>query len=498
MAGVNKSGSHSRAFSASSIPSSSLPYVSQRSSMSKSKGRKSLSSAMNITKSLDFSTVESEYIRNLQQQIYFLELENDYLRDQTSKVVELPASVTIEAEKMMGKIKVMRRELQSREDDLVKKESAINILQHDKQSTMSRLELVEESYSTEKRELINDIVQLKKKNERYEIDLKHKENDLSTVNDDLENTLLNSKEADQKVHKLQQELTSKTNECNQLKIAYEDKRNECIKSEAEFRELEERFFRSKITTHEESEKELRVEMKRLRYDLREKELQSQQDRTLRIKISDDCAALVKENAGLSSQVIELQKNLDAEQQYQEDQSTRKQTNIQELVTLKENRQHYQRELENLKEELEIEQNKYRKLLDKFVNEEENHTRAELSRCKLKANLEEVEGRESLESRDNVELRRDNVMLTDKINNLQRKLRDVTDNYDLLQSRHSELEGEFNNTQSKLRLEANYDRIKWEEFDRMTKHMNEFSKSMSPIRKSISNTSVRSRVVETDE
>lgn len=40
-------------------------------------------------------------------------------------------------------LQVMRRELQSREDDLVKKESAINVLQHDKQSTMSRLELVE-------------------------------------------------------------------------------------------------------------------------------------------------------------------------------------------------------------------------------------------------------------------------------------------------------------------------------------------------------------------
>ena len=55
---------------------------------------------------MNLATVESEYIRNLQQQVYFLELENDYLREQTSKMAELPPSVALEAEKMMQKIKV--------------------------------------------------------------------------------------------------------------------------------------------------------------------------------------------------------------------------------------------------------------------------------------------------------------------------------------------------------------------------------------------------------
>ena len=55
---------------------------------------------------MNLATVESAYIRNLQQQVYFLELENDYLREQTSKMAELPPSVALEAEKMMQKIKV--------------------------------------------------------------------------------------------------------------------------------------------------------------------------------------------------------------------------------------------------------------------------------------------------------------------------------------------------------------------------------------------------------
>ena len=56
--------------------------------------------------SLDVSTVEKEYIRNLQQQIYFLELECDYLRDQANKVVEVPNHITLEADKLIKKLKV--------------------------------------------------------------------------------------------------------------------------------------------------------------------------------------------------------------------------------------------------------------------------------------------------------------------------------------------------------------------------------------------------------
>ena len=50
-------------------------------------------------------------------------------------------------------------------------------------------------------------------------------------------------------------------------------------------------------------------------------------------------------------------------QYQEDNSRRKQTNIQELVELKEERKQFEREIESLRESLVIEQSKYKKLLE---------------------------------------------------------------------------------------------------------------------------------------
>ena len=56
----------------------------------------------------DFAHVENEYIRNLQQQIYFLELEVEYLNEERKKLVTVPTSVTIEAERMYRKIKVRK------------------------------------------------------------------------------------------------------------------------------------------------------------------------------------------------------------------------------------------------------------------------------------------------------------------------------------------------------------------------------------------------------
>ena len=46
----------------------------------------------------------------------------------------------------------------------------------------------------------------------------------------------------------------------------------------------------------------------------------------------------------------------------------------------------------------------------------------LQRCKLKAELDEMEGIKSNESSENVELRRDKLLLTDQVADLTRKVR----------------------------------------------------------------------------
>ena len=59
-------------------------------------------------KSSTLKDVEAEYIKNLQQQIYFLELEAEYLREQSKKATDIHPKLTKEADRMMFKLKVLK------------------------------------------------------------------------------------------------------------------------------------------------------------------------------------------------------------------------------------------------------------------------------------------------------------------------------------------------------------------------------------------------------
>lgn len=500
MATVNKSKSHNKARSASSIPVHSLPYLSgnMHSSTLLNHGLKGRSlGTCNADKSVNLSTVENEYIRNLQQQIYFLELECEYLRDQAKEIIAVPSHLTHKAERMIKKIKTMQSELQQRNKEIITNESTINILQHDKEDTVSKLQLAEETFSSEKRELISEVVNLKKQVERHKLDAMRRVADIEKCKSDTNTAMLQLNEADNKINILRSELNEKTEQFNRMRVAFEEKRAQCLKTQTEFKELEERYFHSKVLNKEKVDGGLQAELKNLRYDVREKELQAEQDRTLRLKIADDCAALVKENAALSSQVIELRKQLDSESEFNEKCSYRTRVNIQELVTLKEERRHIERELERWKEQVQIEQQKYRKLLDKFTYEEDNYTKAKLQRSKLKAELEELESIESAEAKENVDLRRDHVLLTDQVTELREKLRSKTEEVEDLQVQMQGLASNCDTLKTKLDYRSSFDQIKWEEFERMADHMKQFSRSISPIRHSVSGTPLKNKTPDVD-
>ena len=55
---------------------------------------------------MELSGIEQEYIKNLQQQVYFLELEANYLREQARKATEMHPVMTAEAERMLAKLRV--------------------------------------------------------------------------------------------------------------------------------------------------------------------------------------------------------------------------------------------------------------------------------------------------------------------------------------------------------------------------------------------------------
>lgn len=62
--------------------------------------------SVKLNKSAELKEIESDYVKNLQQQIYFLELEANYLREQAKKATDMHPQMTAEAERMLKKLRV--------------------------------------------------------------------------------------------------------------------------------------------------------------------------------------------------------------------------------------------------------------------------------------------------------------------------------------------------------------------------------------------------------
>ena len=67
-----------------------------------------------------------------------------------------------------------------------------------------------ETFSSEKRELINEVVHLKKVLEEREFELRRRETELESVKSQLATSILNVKESDKKVNSLNQKVNKLT------------------------------------------------------------------------------------------------------------------------------------------------------------------------------------------------------------------------------------------------------------------------------------------------
>ncbi|XP_073251305.1 uncharacterized protein [Porites lutea] len=423
--------------------------------------------------------IENEYIRNLQQQIYFLELEANYLREQARKASAIPPRVTEEADRMMRKLRDLQGQVDERASEVARKESQMHMLEAEKDSAIKRLRDAEESHAAEKRQLVNEIVSLKKMADLHDRDSARRDLQVHQYKSEADKGLTALQDAERKVQNYRVELDRKTGDLNNLRIELEEKRAECLKLKTQLQEMDEKFFDSQAKTKEEIGRALREEIRQLRLQLKEKEINAEQDRSLRNKIQDDCTALIKENAAISAQVIELRKQIDMDRAHKDEKDYRRQANIQELVTLKESEKHLQQELERTKELLRLEQHNLKETLQKLSREEQASLEANLRRTQLRSELNEIEGQHDSTNSENVALKRDKLLLTDEVANLNVKLDERDEEIERLKLRLEEAESRCSHLDSKVRMQRSLESIKWEEFEKLATTMREFSRSMSP-------------------
>uniref|UniRef100_A0ABM5G697 Uncharacterized protein isoform X2 n=1 Tax=Pogona vitticeps TaxID=103695 RepID=A0ABM5G697_9SAUR len=366
------------------------------------------------------SNVESEYIKNLQQQIYFLELEANFLREQAKKATNFQPRIASEMEHIRQKV----QELQSQSDglqlELKRKESGLQMLKLERERLSNQITVADETYSKEKQTLVEKIVELKRRKEQKDREVSVKEMEILQAKQELEQQQMCLSNRQQAIIELKGKVKQQVELQKEVKFQLSEKRREFLKVQSAVHEIENEIFRKTAAMQEHITHELRNEISILHQQVRERELLAEQDRLLRSKMVDDYATLTKENAMMQSRLLELNKQREIERVLKEESYTALSAGIMQFLAVKDHENHLKEEIQRYQELLEQEESTFRDLQDKISILEKGSTSHDLKIATMNSRITEIRAVLDKEELDNMELKRDKSLLIDLASDLQKQ------------------------------------------------------------------------------
>ncbi|XP_028514928.1 ELKS/Rab6-interacting/CAST family member 1 [Exaiptasia diaphana] len=350
---------------------------------------------------------------------------------------------------MMRKLRDLQSQLDERSNDVSRKESKLLMLEAEKDTAVKRLRDVQEEYAAEKRQLVNEIVSLKKLKDMSQRDSTRKEMQVHQFKVEAEKGLTSLQEAERKIQSYRTEIDRKSEELSSLRIQLEEQRAETLRLKTQLQEMDDRFFDSQAKTKEQLSRELREEIRQLRLQLKEKEISAEQDRSLRNKVL--LALFFVRDIYIMSAI---------------------------KPEIKESNKQLKHELEKTQDLLRLEQSAHRNDLDKLSKEEQVSLEASLQRNHLRNELSEAEMLHNSADQENMALKRDKILLTDEVASLNAKLDDKEEEIESIKLQLEEAETRVAQLESKNRLQRNLESIKWEEFEKLATTMKAFSRNMN--------------------
>ncbi|GCC23719.1 uncharacterized protein [Chiloscyllium punctatum] len=427
------------------------------------------------------ASVETEFIKNLQQQIYYLELEANFLRTQTKKSTTLQPKVELEAKRMLQKLQEMRSQVDGLHLELKRKEANLNMLQTQKEKLSNEFNLSEDSYLKEKHSLVEEILQMKKMKEITDMALSHKEMELLQSKQELERQVTKLKNNQHKVTVIKQQIEQRSEQEKMIGTQLGEKSLELLKVQSALQELEEKYYSKTATMQDKITRDFRDEIRHLYQQLREKEVMREQDRFLRSKIADDCAAMTKENAVLHSQTLELNKQLERERMLKEETDICRSSSVVQLITVKGQEEQLRYEVKRHKELLEMEKIKFKELMEKILLLEQGKTSIELNEATVCSRIAEIKSRFSCDEEENLQLQRDKALLVDLITDLQKQLSSKEEELSQVYSEIQLFEQDISTLKSQNAMDQSFGSEKWQQLAKTTSSVMELT---GPMRRSI--------------
>ncbi|XP_018645030.1 Centrosomal protein of 135 kDa (Cep135 protein) (Centrosomal protein 4), putative [Schistosoma mansoni] len=278
--------------------------------------------------------LENEYIKSLQQQIYLLELENNYIRHQAAEVMDKQPLMVCEASNSLKKLKEMQERTDGLNLEIHRKEAHISILQQKLNRCEESLRETLLYHDKEKDELTRQSITLRGERELALREVYQKDEQIKELQYQLSNQKSTVTAMEIQLDILRAKLDDETKRANDLERSLIESRSELVEFNTILRQLEVHYQQELNRIQSTPQNEFKDKIRHLEQKLSDAFLKSENDRYIKDKQTDKNDSLLKENVYLSNELEKLRKLAEESQSLFERSQFKQTEDIAELNRLK--------------------------------------------------------------------------------------------------------------------------------------------------------------------
>ncbi|KAI8833371.1 hypothetical protein BC829DRAFT_407860 [Chytridium lagenaria] len=362
-------------------------------------------------------SVEEEYIRNLQQQVYLLELETRYLRNGKgegeggAKLVDIGQRLKIKYVELQ---ETHKKEMQKMEELMDQLPLNLQAIEKDREDLKKDLKNMRDHQNTEKDRLYGELLALRKKaeitaSEHQRLEKTHSR--FLAEKQQLESAAMHAQEDARKYRDQVEELLH-INATLKIRVEELHKANTIIQSRLEDHEAAASL--DELDACKARIAELVAERTQLLCEAQQAETLAKQEEHLRMRISQDCADLVKANVTLKAELENVQRRLKKELEYREQKVRRKQDQLKEADDARHDLGKLKDDYAMQKIALDNKDRKINEITAQIKSMEHSITIAMDMRSVLEDRLAEMESRVRTQENELIQIGQDKSLLIDDV------------------------------------------------------------------------------------
>ncbi|CAF3349004.1 unnamed protein product [Rotaria sp. Silwood1] len=447
-------------------------------------------------------SLETEYIKQLQEQIYYLETECLYLRDQLNK-----NSTLLDRSLKTDRVHQMEQERSDLQRNLIQTSSQFDQVESEKHGLTVALDELRRKFDIEKRNLLEELDMLRRARETFEQEKMLRDQELRQIRDRSRASSDELKNAQTKIRVLEQQLEQQLNqnkdlndELHHFKIESNNLQRSLNDYQLTSRErdrLQDHVVELQVDTLQFLYHSFRVffssfkkELNTLRQELKSHDTRYNEAQFLRNKLAEEKSALMKEVSRLENLTKEFERDLEQLRHTLRERTDALQMKDKDIAALRKKEQSFRSTVESIQNKLDTELIRNNDL-DGQLKQLQRQLNIEIQNATTaKRELGEYELRHVRLQDEINALQRDKDHLTSHISTLQQKLAHEEDLTNSLRIEVQELEDRVKEIDRLKSLEDLIQSQRWDDISQMAQTMQTVSRTMA---RATSPTTIRKRV-----